>query len=149
MGAASGWLSIEADPVYQTILITAEKAFWRAVETGESPVLFDCEPPKLRIEAVRMVDMSASNSWAKFAALLRETQGAHADHGACQGRTERTDGRVPLTFVLRFRNEAKRRGGAFATPRFWTWSLFLGHRTLAALIKKRIRTTWRESADSY
>ena len=30
-------LSIEADPIYQTILIAAEKAFWRAVKTGETP----------------------------------------------------------------------------------------------------------------
>lgn len=73
-------LSIEADPIYQTILIAAEKAFWRAVKTGESPALFDCEPPKPRIQAVRVVDMNASNSWAEFAGLFRETQGAHTDH---------------------------------------------------------------------
>ena len=48
-------LSVEADPIYQTILIAAEKAFWRAVKTGEPPALFDCEPPKPRIEAVRVV----------------------------------------------------------------------------------------------
>jgi predicted phage-related endonuclease len=27
-----------------------------------------------------VVDMNASNSWAEFAALFRDTQGAHADH---------------------------------------------------------------------
>ena len=73
-------LSIEADPIYQTILIAAEKAFWRAVKTGETPALFDCEPPKPRIEAVRVVDMNASNSWAEFAGLFRDTQSAHTDH---------------------------------------------------------------------
>jgi predicted phage-related endonuclease len=73
-------LSIEADPIYQTILIAAEKAFWRAVKTGETPALFDCEPPKPRIEAVRVVDMNASNSWAEFAGLFCETQKAHGDH---------------------------------------------------------------------
>src|ERR1700682_5546692 len=73
-------LSIEADPIYQTILIAAEKAFWRAVKTGETPALFDCEPPKPRIEAVRVVDMNASNSWAEFAGLFRDTREAHADH---------------------------------------------------------------------
>src|SRR6202047_3317425 len=73
-------LSIEADPIYQTILIAAEKAFWRAVKTGETPALFDCEPPKRRIEAVRVVDMNASNSWAEFASLFCETRKAHADH---------------------------------------------------------------------
>ncbi len=73
-------LSIEADPIYQTILIAAEKAFWRAIRTGEIPVLFDCEPPKPRIEAVRVVDMNASNSWAEFAALFCKTRAAHLDH---------------------------------------------------------------------
>jgi hypothetical protein len=50
-------LSIEADPIYQTILIAAEKSFWRSVKTGDPPALFDCEPPKPRIEAVRVVDI--------------------------------------------------------------------------------------------
>jgi predicted phage-related endonuclease len=78
-------LSVEADPIYQTILIAAEKAFWRAVKTGEPPVLFDCEPPKPRIEAVRAVDMNASNSWAEFAALFRDTHKAHDDHERSKG----------------------------------------------------------------
>jgi predicted phage-related endonuclease len=73
-------LTIEADPIYQTILIAAEKGFWQAVKTGETPALFDCEPPKPRIQAVRVVDMNASNSWAEFAGLFRETRQAHADH---------------------------------------------------------------------
>jgi predicted phage-related endonuclease len=73
-------LSVEADPIYQTILIAAEKAFWQSVKTGEPPALFDCDPPKPRIEAVRVVDMTASNSWAEFASLFRETRQAHADH---------------------------------------------------------------------
>jgi predicted phage-related endonuclease len=73
-------LSIHADPIYQTILIAAEKAFWSAVKTGEPPALFDCESPKPRIEAVRVVDMTGSNSWADFAALFRETRSAHAEH---------------------------------------------------------------------
>src|ERR1700686_3607341 len=73
-------LSIEADPIYQTILIAAEKAFWRAVKTGETPALFDCEPPKPRIAAVRVVEMNASNSWAEFASLFCRTREAHPVH---------------------------------------------------------------------
>src|SRR2546429_990235 len=73
-------LSIEADPIYQTVLIAAEKAFWRAVKTGETPALFDCEPPKPRIEAVRVIDMTASNSWAEFAGQFRETRAAYLEH---------------------------------------------------------------------
>jgi hypothetical protein len=33
-----------------------------------------------RIEAIRIVDVSASNSWAEFAALFRNTRGAFLDH---------------------------------------------------------------------
>jgi predicted phage-related endonuclease len=73
-------LSVDADPIYQTILIAAEKAFWQAVRTGKPPALFDCEPPKPRIEPVRVVDMTASNSWAEFASLFCQTKKAHAEH---------------------------------------------------------------------
>ncbi len=60
--------------------MTAERKFWRCVESGEPPRLFGVEPPKLRIEAVRIVDMSASNSWAEFAGLFRSTRQAFLDH---------------------------------------------------------------------
>jgi predicted phage-related endonuclease len=73
-------LTIEADPIYQTVLIAAEKAFWRAVKTGDPPALFDCEPLKPRIEARRVADMNASNSWAEFASLYLSTRNAHLDH---------------------------------------------------------------------
>ena len=73
-------MTIPADPLYQHILLTAEKKFWRCVETGETPHLFGVEPPRPRIEAVRIVDMSASNSWAEFATLFRSTRGAVLDH---------------------------------------------------------------------
>ena len=68
-------IGISADPLYQHLLLTAEKKFWRCVESGEAPHLFDVEPPRARIEAVRIVDMSASNSWAEFAAVFRSTRG--------------------------------------------------------------------------
>ena len=60
-------IAIHADPLYQHLLLTAEKKFWRCVQDGEVPGLFNIEPPRPRIEAVRMVDMSTSNSWAEFA----------------------------------------------------------------------------------
>ncbi|MGB9388876.1 MAG: endonuclease, partial [Xanthobacteraceae bacterium] len=50
------------------------------VESGEPPRLFGVEPPKPRIEAVRVVDMSDSNSWAEFADLFRNTRQAFLDH---------------------------------------------------------------------
>ena len=73
-------ISISADPLYQHLLLTAEKKFWRCVESGEPPRLFGVEPPGARIEAVRIVDMSASNSWAEFAAVFRSTRGAFLEH---------------------------------------------------------------------
>jgi len=76
------WVEIEiaADPVYQHLLLTAEKKFWRCVESGEPPRLFGVEPSRPRIAAVRMVDMSASNAWAEFAAIYRKTRGAFVEH---------------------------------------------------------------------
>ena len=62
-------MTIHADPLYQHLLLTAEKKFWRCVETGETPRLFGVEPPRPRIEAVRVVDMSGSNSWAELQRL--------------------------------------------------------------------------------
>jgi hypothetical protein len=38
------------------------------------------EPPRPRIEAIRIVDMSASNSWAEFAGLFRSSRDAFLDH---------------------------------------------------------------------
>jgi predicted phage-related endonuclease len=73
-------MAISADPLYQHLLLTAERRFWRCVETGEPPQLFGIEPPKPRVEAVRTVDMSASNTWAEFASLYRLTRPAALDH---------------------------------------------------------------------
>jgi YqaJ-like viral recombinase domain len=66
------WVEIttHADPLYQHLIVTAERP----------PRLFGVEPPKPRIEAVRAVDMSASNSWAEFADLFRNTRQAFMDH---------------------------------------------------------------------
>ena len=73
-------ITIAANPLYQHLLFTAEKKFWRCVESGEPPWLFGVEPPRPRIEAVRLVDMSASNAWAEFAGLFRSTRTAFLDH---------------------------------------------------------------------
>jgi predicted phage-related endonuclease len=73
-------IKISADPLYQHLLLTAEKKFWRCVENGEPPRLFGIEPPRPRIEAVRIVDMSASNAWAQFSGVFRRTREAHLEH---------------------------------------------------------------------
>jgi predicted phage-related endonuclease len=73
-------MAIPADPLYQHLLLTAERKFWRCVETGEPPHLFGVEPPRPRVEAIRTVDMIDSNSWAEFASLYRLTRPAALDH---------------------------------------------------------------------
>jgi len=73
-------LTIQADPLYQHLLLTAEKKFRRCVMSGEVPHLFGIEPPRPRIEAVRIVDMSTSNSRAEFAGVFRSTRAAFVEH---------------------------------------------------------------------
>jgi predicted phage-related endonuclease len=76
------WVEIatHADPLYQHLIVTAERKFWRCVESGEPPQLFGVEPPKPRLEAVRIVDMASSNAWAEFAGIFARTRAAHLDH---------------------------------------------------------------------
>jgi hypothetical protein len=73
-------VAIAADPLYQHLLLTAEKKFWRCVQFGDRPHLYGVVPPKPRIEGVRVVDMAASNSWADCAMLFCSTRGAFLEH---------------------------------------------------------------------
>jgi len=73
-------IAIPMDPLYLSVLVSAEKKFWRCVESGERPRLFGVEPPRPRIEAVRIVDMSASNAWAEFSGVFQRTREAHLEH---------------------------------------------------------------------
>src|ERR1700737_1703605 len=73
-------IAIPTDPLYLSVLVSAEKKFWRCVQSGEQPHLINAEPPRPRIEAIRIVDMSSSNSWAELAALLRTTRSAFLEH---------------------------------------------------------------------
>jgi len=73
-------ITVPMDPLYLSILVAAEKKFWRCVQSGEVPHLINAQPPRPRIEAIRIVDMSSSNSWAEFAALFQNTRAAFLDH---------------------------------------------------------------------
>jgi predicted phage-related endonuclease len=77
-------ITVNADPLYQHLLFTAERKFWRCVQSGEPPSLFGLEPPKARLAAIRVVDMSSSNSWAESAAIYRRTRAAYGDHEAAK-----------------------------------------------------------------
>ena len=84
------WVEIKthADPLYQHLIVTAERKFWRCVENGEPPRLFGVEPAKPRIEALRIVDMSSSNAWAEFARDLRADTIGLSRARASQGGTQ-------------------------------------------------------------
>src|SRR6059058_1689353 len=73
-------IAIPMDPLYLSVLVSAEKKFWRCVQSGDPPHLINLEPPRPRIEAIRIVDMTSSNSWAEFAALFRNTREAFLEH---------------------------------------------------------------------
>src|SRR6516165_5070166 len=85
------WVEIlaHADPLYQHLIVTAERKFWRCVENGEQPRLFGVEPPKPRLEAVRIVDMTVSNAWAEFATIFSRTRAAHLEHEQAKAELKR------------------------------------------------------------
>jgi predicted phage-related endonuclease len=76
------WVLIEAeaDPLYQTVLLQVERIFWRCVCQGEMPTPFGADPPKPKMQAVRVVDMSTSNAWAEQASVFLATLAAHGQH---------------------------------------------------------------------
>ncbi|MBR0904560.1 YqaJ viral recombinase family protein [Bradyrhizobium liaoningense] len=73
-------IKVHADPLYQHLLLTAEKKFWRCVQSGEPPMQFNIETPRPRLEAVKVVDMSTSNQWAELAGTYLRTRDAHGEH---------------------------------------------------------------------
>ena len=82
-------MSIPADPLYQHLLLTAERKFWRCVETGEPPHLFGIEPPRPRVAGIRIVDMSGSNSWAAFADVFCRTRAAYLEHDSAKAELKK------------------------------------------------------------
>jgi len=59
------WLeiSIAADPLYQHLLPTAEKKFWRCVSFGEPLACSGSNHRGRGSRRLRIVDMGASNYW--------------------------------------------------------------------------------------
>lgn len=82
-------IQITADPLYQHLLLTAERKFWRCVESGERPRLFGVEAPPPRIEAIRTVDMTGSNAWAEFAAVYLRTRLPFLEHEAAKAELKK------------------------------------------------------------
>ena len=73
-------IKIHADPLYQHLLLTAERKFWRCVQSGTPPTPYFGETPRPRLDAIRVVDMTSSNLWADLAATYLRTRSAHGDH---------------------------------------------------------------------
>ena len=73
-------IKIHADPLYQHLLLTAERKFWRCVQNGTPPHLYLGDTPRPRLAAVKVVDMTSSNVWADLAATYLRTRAAHGDH---------------------------------------------------------------------
>jgi len=71
---------VERDPLFQHLLLTAEKKFLRCLESGEEPDLFLLEAPTTAVEPLTVVDMSHSREWAEAARQFRATAAAHAEH---------------------------------------------------------------------
>src|SRR5437763_1763433 len=67
-------ITVPADPLYQHLLLTAEKKFWRCVESGEPPRLFGVESPRPRGEGVRTSRYAPLSSGLE---IVRKTLGKH------------------------------------------------------------------------
>jgi hypothetical protein len=99
-------IPVHADPLYQHLLLTAERKFWHCVMSGEQPRLFGVEPPRPRLEAVRIVDMAASNAWAELAATYRRTRPAYQEHEGAKAELKKLvpeDAREAIGHGLRAR----------------------------------------------
>ena len=72
--------TLYADPLYQHLLITAEKRFRRSVESGEAPSLFLLHPDPLPPPMLPIVDMNESEAWRQAAVRFHATLAAFDEH---------------------------------------------------------------------
>ena len=54
-------IMVHADPLSQHLVLTAERKFWRCVQSGETPCLFGIDLPRPRIERVGAIDTPRSH----------------------------------------------------------------------------------------
>jgi hypothetical protein len=82
------WVEITtyADPLYQHLIVTAERKFWRCVESGDPPALFGVEPPKPRIEGGSYCRYEHLQYLGRVRRHLHSHSGCHLEHE--KARTE-------------------------------------------------------------
>jgi hypothetical protein len=73
--------SVATSPAYLPVSMLVVVLRWRRVASARSRT-----PPKPRIHAIRIVDMSGSNGWAEFAGVFARTRAAYLEHE--QAKTE-------------------------------------------------------------
>lgn len=66
-------IKVHADPLYQHLLVTAEKT------KRAAPAIFNTETPRPRLEAVKIIEIWSLNQWATAANYLR-TREAHREY---------------------------------------------------------------------
>ena len=91
-------IKIPADSLYQHLLLTAEKKFWRCVESGERPRVFGVEPPRAshRGGADRRYElrqMPGPNSPVCFGAHARPTSSMRTPRRSSKASCQRTSRR--------------------------------------------------------
>ena len=84
-------ISIDADSLYQHLLLTAEKKFLRCMRSGEPPRLFSVETPRPRLNAVRIVDMSDLQRLGRFRGHVQADARGLCRARDCPCRTEAID----------------------------------------------------------
>lgn len=63
---------VDAEPIYQDMLIEAERKFWDCVQSGEPPVAVQIDAP---VAAVRKIDMTGNNAWTAHAGTWLANKG--------------------------------------------------------------------------
>jgi hypothetical protein len=90
-------INIPMDPLYLTVLVSAEKKFWRCVQSGEVPHLINAEPPRPRRVANANAKIGAKesdradrgeSSPPPASCLASSSQRSHQDQPATEVRGE-------------------------------------------------------------
>jgi hypothetical protein len=63
-------IKVDADPLYQHLIVTASGNSGAAWKVASPLLRSGSKPPRPRIQAVRIADMSSSNAWAEFSAVF-------------------------------------------------------------------------------